>query len=320
MDDLENTDTILFSDLLNSFNLVNEVNFPSHKLQHTLDLAIIDSEYSYLSKVSRGHMLSDHSFIHCDLSITKPLPLTKSVHCRKLKAIDHSHFKVNLIESLNMSVHSSLYDMVASYNKTLSTILDNNAPVKEKTWKITHAQPWLNVKICNEIRLRRKKNQAWNSWPTEYNYIAFYNQRQFISNILKTAQRIYYNNILENKYDTKTIFKIANNLLFRNELLFHQHLMETSYLAECFNNFFKDKIENIMVKLPPTSDNQVNAAYIKTDYLTAHRCRSFELSTIEKIIAITQSALPTSCDLDPIPTTILKQHMEVIAPSIQKSQ
>ena len=46
MDDLENTDTILFSDLLDSFNLVKMVNFPSHKLQHTLDLAIIDSEYS----------------------------------------------------------------------------------------------------------------------------------------------------------------------------------------------------------------------------------------------------------------------------------
>ena len=48
MDDLENTDTILFNDLLDTFNLVNMVNFPSHKLQHTLDLATVDSEYSYL--------------------------------------------------------------------------------------------------------------------------------------------------------------------------------------------------------------------------------------------------------------------------------
>ena len=77
MDDLENTDTILFSNLLDSFNLVNKFNFPSHKLQHTLDLAINDSEYSYLSKVSRGHMLSGHNFIHCDLTITKPPPPTK---------------------------------------------------------------------------------------------------------------------------------------------------------------------------------------------------------------------------------------------------
>ena len=92
MDDLENTATVFFSDLLDSFNLVNKVNFPSHKLQHTLDLAIIDSDYSYLSKVSRGHMLSDHKFIHCDLTITKSLPPTKSVHYRKLKAIDHSNF------------------------------------------------------------------------------------------------------------------------------------------------------------------------------------------------------------------------------------
>ena len=108
MDDLENTDTILFNDLLDSFILVNMVNFPSHKLQHTLDLAIIKSEYSHFSKVSRGHMLSDHNFIHCDLTITKPLSLTKLVHYKKLKAINHSDFKVNLIESLNISEDSSL--------------------------------------------------------------------------------------------------------------------------------------------------------------------------------------------------------------------
>ena len=157
MDDLENTDTILFSDLLDSFNLVNMVNFPSHKLQHTLDLAIIDSEYSYLSKVSRGHMLSDHHFIPFDLTITKQLPPTKSVHYKKLKAIDHSDFKVNLIESLNISEDGSLYDMVASYNKMQSTILDKDAPVKGKTCRITHTQPWFSDKIHNEIRLRKKK-------------------------------------------------------------------------------------------------------------------------------------------------------------------
>ena len=124
MDDLENTDTILFNDLLDSFNLVNMVNFPSNKLQHMLDLAIINSEYSYFSMVSRGHMLSDHNFIHCDLTVTKPLPPTKSVHYMKLKAIDHSDLKVNLIESLNINEDGSLYDMVAS--------------LKEKTCVITH--------------------------------------------------------------------------------------------------------------------------------------------------------------------------------------
>ena len=36
-----------------------------------------------------------------------------------------------------------------------------------------------------------------------------------MSNIIKTAQTSYYKDILlENKYDTQTIFKIANNLFF----------------------------------------------------------------------------------------------------------
>ena len=39
---------------------------------------------------------------------------------------------------------------------------------------------------------------------------------------------------------------------------------------------------------------------------------------IEETTAIMQSVLPKSCDLYPVPTTILKQHIEVIAPSIQQ--
>ena len=34
-----------------------------------------------------------------------------------------------------------------------------------------------------------------------------------------------------------------------------------------------------MVKLAPTSGNLVHAAYIETDYLTAHRYRPFDMST-----------------------------------------
>ena len=43
---------------------------------------------------------------------------------------------------------------------------------------------------------------------------------------------------------------------------------------------------NIMVTLVLMLDNPVNAAYINTSYLTTNRYRSFELSTIEEIIAI----------------------------------
>ena len=61
-----------------------------------------------------------------------------------------------------------------------------------------------------------------------------------------------------------------------------------------------------MVKLVPTSDNPVNATYIKTDYLTTHGYGLFELSTTEEIIAIMQSAPSMICDLDPIPTNTWK--------------
>ena len=42
MDMVDDTDTITFNDLLDSFNLENSVHFSTHKCRHTLDLLITE--------------------------------------------------------------------------------------------------------------------------------------------------------------------------------------------------------------------------------------------------------------------------------------
>ena len=62
----------------------------------------------------------------------------------------HQHFR--LAEALN-----NLSDMLDDYNKTLTDLLDTRAPVKEKSIKRTHNQPWFNDNIRCEIAFTRKR-------------------------------------------------------------------------------------------------------------------------------------------------------------------
>ena len=76
-----------------------------------------------------------------------------------------------------------------AYNRTLTNIMDDLAPEKTKALKVNHRQPWFNDKILQEVKLRRWKERVWRQDPTEYNYIASYNQHRFVSNTIKTAQQ-----------------------------------------------------------------------------------------------------------------------------------
>ena len=52
----------------------------------------------------------------------------------------------------------------------------------------------------------------------KYTLNAFYQQRRYVSNIIKTSKKNYYvDKLKENKNDFKMEFQIANKLLHRNE-------------------------------------------------------------------------------------------------------
>ena len=46
-----------------------------------------------------------------------------------------------------MDEELDLHHLVEVYNQNLAEILDIHAPLKSKTLKITHIQPWFNDKI-----------------------------------------------------------------------------------------------------------------------------------------------------------------------------
>ena len=74
MDKSHLSETMLFNDLLESFNLANKVAFSTHLSQHTIDLMLFEIQSTIVSGIRQGHMFPDHYFIHADLCIitTKP--------------------------------------------------------------------------------------------------------------------------------------------------------------------------------------------------------------------------------------------------------
>ena len=177
MDERGHLDTRFFDDVLDSFNLSNSVTFPAHKAGHTLDLLIHDVHFLYIGHIEVGHMLSNHSFIHCKLHISRPCPTSKRIKVRKTKNIDPDSFARDVATVMGEIKNLELDEMIDCYNSVLAELLDKHAPAEWKEIKVRHNQPWFLDRIKEEIRLHRWKERCWRSDNTEYNYRAFYNQR-----------------------------------------------------------------------------------------------------------------------------------------------
>ena len=189
MDITDDLNTIDFNDFLDSFNLHNNVNFPTHTSLHYLDLVITNTNWNIMHTAKQGHMLQDHNFIDCSLHIEKPKPQTKTVTYRKLKNIDINTLGEDMGEALEVANNCS--DLAVLVDMKLSELLENYTPQKTKTVKISHYQPWFNDFIKEQFVLRRKKEKTFNFDPTDYNYQAFYYQHRYVSNITKHAKNQY---------------------------------------------------------------------------------------------------------------------------------
>ena len=78
------------------------------------------------------------------------------------------------------------------------------------------------------------------------------------------------------------------------------------------------KINKIMDGLVPTTSHPINNDYIEDKFETDKRLHKFRPLTLEKTIKLVKSAAPKSCKLDPIPTIILLEHLDVITPTLQE--
>lgn len=132
VDDLENSDSMKFLDLLESYGLQQHVTVSTHKHGHTLDLIITRQLIKDSPCVDR--YISDHAAVLCSLHSDKPSLTAKNVSYGKLKAINLDSLNEDLAASkLCQDSPEELEELVACYNDTLKRILDKHAPLKTRT-------------------------------------------------------------------------------------------------------------------------------------------------------------------------------------------
>ena len=319
MNNLDSADTNTFLDILDSLDLTNRIQFPTHKSQNTIDLVISPRQSSFINSVSQGHLFWDHYFVNFQIQYTTTKPITKMITFRKLNSINPQAFgrDVRILPDDHNLVNLSPNECLKLYRTTLTAVLNTHAPEKAKKIVTRSKIPWFNDSIAKAIRHRHMAEQILanhHSDPMAFN--TFYRARYIVSNLMDAAENKFYKDSLANHQgNTKEIFKICDSLLGRNQDLPLPPGFTDKEQATQFNNFFVSKIPKIWDELNINRDQlvPVNSAPI---FVTPDPpiMDSFSVLSEYEVAKIIHRSPSKSCEDDPIPTTLLKNILQSVLP------
>ncbi|XP_072033093.1 uncharacterized protein [Amphiura filiformis] len=311
-------DTIKFQDLLDTYNFTQFVKEPTHVSGHTLDWAVTRSTDDLIQSVRVGTLFSDHFAVHCKLNLNKPGYAKNQTTYRKLKMINHVDFDCDIRNSeLITNPKTDLSGLINQYNEILCSILEKHAPLKSRTVTLRPRNPWYNDEIADAKKKRKRLERRWRKSKLQIDRDLFKAQRLLVNTLINKAKSSYYRDQIVNCENTKELYNIVESLLHQKGKPKLPSHSSNQALANTFNKYFISKITNIRASFthndfsptpgltPPSICNS-----------TVPELNTFLPASEEEVRKLVMSSPSKHCQLDPIPTSILKDHIDLLLPTI----
>ena len=291
------------------FNLTQSVSEPTHNQGHLLDLVFSKQSDNILTSTKLHHGLtSDHTAILCKLDVSVPAHKPETFLYRCLKKIDTGAFKQDLSHAV------SQVSSISDYNNHLCSVLDKHAPLCRCTVRTRKPTPWFSSiaeQFCELKRERRQAERRWLKSKLTVHKQIYDSIKQIVTNLVDKAKQAYYSAKIQSSTTCKQLFQNFNTILGKSRSSPLPSTFDSDGLPNVFSDYFTEKIRTIRNNFPPPNPTACpDTSFAGNPLLT------FESVTDEFVLKIINSASAKSCELDPIPTTLLYENLDILLPTI----
>ena len=314
------------SALLRGLELVQHIDFPTHRLGNILDLIITPKPNSHLiQEIGRKTFDSDHYLILCSLNLAPPpLPL-RIVISRSFENFDDAVFEKDFRYIHNTPTNLfdvSVEEFLTTMNNSFQSLIDHHAPFRTHLFRTSsHSHHKLSTDAIAAKRKRRKLERKISlflrsSKPVPASLLAALKESRKTARalIFKSRADYFINMLASVKPNSKVFWKTANSILHRSPPSSPRSSSEANNFVNNFSSFFKEKIAFIYKSLP-------TSILRCTDPILPHNrtpLSYFSFVSIEEVSRLSRSLLNKSSPLDLIPTSTLKRFSHLFAPIISK--
>ena len=324
-----------FQDLIDEFGIVLvSSTVPTHVNGNILDFIVCDS--IALAKVlsvsvDSSQQASDHFPVAFDItdhsSFSRPLITPKPK--RKLSKINFDIFKSDMSLQLNPILLdndiSSFFQLLITYNDTLSDILDDHAPLKQS--KITHAErpPRYDTEYRQAVSLRRSCEKTHRKSRDPDDKMLLNIQESVCTKLADMKRTSYYQKAIADRAgDQRALFSLVSELTDSSPTSPTPDYSTDDIVARDLNTSFVDKISNIHLSisknantLPITNKKKITEKNISKKNSTINintLLSDFALTTEKELADILSSSKFSTSDLDPLPPSVLKECIQTLLP------
>ena len=247
----------------------------------------------------------------------KPQSKKTTVEYRKFKSINVTKFKEDIsVELPKYKNNANVEDLLTTYTHVLTHVLNQHAPIQQKNIFQRPNTPWYNDDIQNEKHKRRKLERKWCKSKSTEDKQNYKEQCRIMHMLIKQAKCDYYSNkIIQHGRDSKALFKITKTLLGYEKITQLPESNSAITLADRFNSFFKEKVDTIRLNIEKTVQSKPESESVRKQ-ANQISLTLFQPTCQEEIRKIIQKSPSKSCELDPIPTWLLKTCLEPVLPLI----
>ena len=308
--DKSNGNTNKFNEILTCPDLKQHVNFPTHVHGHWLDLLITKCISNSINSVFSAEGISDHLAVISGIDCCKTKWNKEKISFQKINKIDYESFHSDILSSdLIKKPEKALSALCQQYDSVLSSILDKHASVSTKTLPRKPPTAWMTPEIMKAKTLPHNLERTWRRSCTHLHRSRYKHQWHLCNKMMTKAKSKYLAHVIaENSDNPRRLWNSINNILHRIPPPALPEFTSVESLCDHFSRFFVDKIEIICSKFPDKVQNipQVQKPEKKSKMNVSEGASEDE---IKKFILSSSSK---SCDLDLIPTSVLKNCIDIL--------
>ena len=292
---------------------------PTHCLGHTLDVLIGRDDSALIENVSvidiglcdnNGVIVNDHFALTLEINKQFEEPRHKTVSYRKLRDINIDNFKGDIKNSVHLnSTDGDVDDLTTNYVDGLKILVDAHAPLTQKTVVPRPNAAWFTEDVRRAKRLRRKHERTWRHSKKDSDRQLFKQQCVKVAQSIFTAKSTYYSSkVMDCKNNMKALTQITDKLLKSNHKTSLPTVAYPCELPSKFQEFFETKIDKIR--------NKFDTVLLNNPHTNVASLKVFEKATAIEVRKVIMNSPNKSCEIDSIPTWLLKECIDELLPLI----
>jgi hypothetical protein len=302
-----------FTEILESFDLVQVVNEPTHREGNTLDLVIVRRDCQPADcAVQPPNIISDHGLVTCRFP-SASFAAQRHTRCiRPWKKLDRPAFTAllrssALCDDISTLRQMSAYELFDVYDSTLRRIVDQCVPARAVTVRDRRLSPWFDGECRTSRRRSRMFERRYRRTLRADDRLAWIRHVRAMHALYEQKQSQYWSDrIAANSGDSKKLWRSMSSVLSRDR---SGTLASPDVTADKLAEFFHDKVEGVRADTadsPPPS---------YTHHGGPQFCNFYEVSMDDVRRVLMRSPVKSSA-LDPLPTFILREVVDVVLPFI----